>query len=356
MLTWPQTKIETYEFCFFAFCHFFVRFSEEWSWSWVTHCVLCFTEHVTFFSINPYENRSRSVILMPLLSLHTEDKTFPSLSETQLISPTMFLLRFLSTFFTALIPDEDKKKLKAGTYDISMFKRGDLLEVPRTLFTHFGIYLGNNRVAHLIPDILPVISSDKSAISAMVTNNRLILGAIMKKASVRVDSVEDFAYGAEILVNSMDRVCSRPPLHGEEVARRAEKLTGSVDYSLLWFNCEHYVMFCRYGTSMSFQTYQVQHHTTYSLKNFSCCVLLSHGHFILDSPLYFHTCLLESICAISGLYMLNCIFVCMCGTVESVDWHFVVLDKNLKLNQTRAAKLCVRTSVFLHAVMNINPQ
>ncbi|XP_053471656.1 lecithin retinol acyltransferase b, tandem duplicate 2 [Ictalurus furcatus] len=199
---------------------------------------------------------------MPLLSLHTEDKTFPSLSETQLISPTMFLLRFLSTFFTALIPDEDKKKLKAGTYDISMFKRGDLLEVPRTLFTHFGIYLGNNRVAHLIPDILPVISSDKSAISAMVTNNRLILGAIMKKASVRVDSVEDFAYGAEILVNSMDRVCSRPPLHGEEVARRAEKLTGSVDYSLLWFNCEHYVMFCRYGTSMSFQTYQVQHLTT----------------------------------------------------------------------------------------------
>ncbi|XP_060755442.1 lecithin retinol acyltransferase b, tandem duplicate 2 [Neoarius graeffei] len=168
----------------------------------------------------------------------------------------MFLLQFLSGFFIALIKDEDKKKLKADTYDISMLKRGDLLEVSRTFFTHFGVYLGNNRVAHLIPDILPIFSADESAISKMVTNNRLILGVIAKKASIRVDSVEDFAYGAEILVNSMDRVCSLPPLPGEEVARRAEKLMGSLDYSLLWFNCEHYVMFCRYGTSMSFQTYQ----------------------------------------------------------------------------------------------------
>ncbi|KAM9454453.1 lecithin retinol acyltransferase b, tandem duplicate 2 [Clarias gariepinus] len=166
----------------------------------------------------------------------------------------MFLLQLLSSLFTALI--EDKQKPKAGTYDLSLFKRGDLLEVPRTLFTHFGIYLGNNRVAHLIPDILPLISADESAVSKMVTNDRLILGVIAKKASVRVDSVEDFAYGAEILVNSMDGVCGRPPLRGEEVAGRAERLLGSVSYSLLWFNCEHYVMFCRYGTSMSFQTYQ----------------------------------------------------------------------------------------------------
>lgn len=173
----------------------------------------------------------------------------------------MFLLRFLGSFFTALFTEKmNKKKLKADTYDITVFKRGDLLEVPRTLFTHFGIYLGSNRVAHFIPDILPVISADNSSISKTVSNSRLILGVIAKKASVRVDSVEDFAYGAEILVNSMDTVCSRPPLQGEVVATRAEKLMGFMDYSLLWFNCEHYVMFCRYGTSMSFQTYQVHHH------------------------------------------------------------------------------------------------
>ncbi|XP_072232357.1 lecithin retinol acyltransferase [Leuresthes tenuis] len=136
------------------------------------------------------------------------------------------------------------------------FQRGDLLEVPRTLFTHFGIYLGDNRVAHLIPDILPVLTADSRQIQEMVTNTRLLLGVLSKRASIRVDSVEDFAYGAGILLNAMDRAVRRSPLPGEEVARRAERLVGSVSYSLLWNNCEHFVTYCRYGTAQSLQTDQ----------------------------------------------------------------------------------------------------
>ncbi|XP_026180578.1 lecithin retinol acyltransferase-like [Mastacembelus armatus] len=146
-------------------------------------------------------------------------------------------------------------KTTRSKYDL-VFSRGDLLEVPRTLFTHFGIYLGGGRVAHFIPDIMPVVSSDQHRINQMVTNTRLILGVLAKCGSVRVDSVDDFAYGSEILINTMDKVCSRPALQGEEVARRAEKLQGDVAYSLLWYNCEHFVMYCRYGTVMSFQTFQ----------------------------------------------------------------------------------------------------
>uniref|UniRef100_A0A3B1JGE7 Lecithin retinol acyltransferase b, tandem duplicate 2 n=1 Tax=Astyanax mexicanus TaxID=7994 RepID=A0A3B1JGE7_ASTMX len=222
----------------------------------------CSAEHVTCLMTNTYENVQHH---NPPAPPHPVSGGIKLLSAKQSRKrprrpSRMVLLQFLSCFFIGLTTDENekngKKKTKDEKYDISLFKRGDLLEVPRTLFTHFGIYLGNNRVAHLIPDILPVISADKSAIAKMVTNNRLILGAITKQASVRVDNVDDFAYGAEILVNHMDEVCSRPPLEGEEVARRAEKLLGSVEYSLLWYNCEHYVMYCRYGTSMSFQTYQ----------------------------------------------------------------------------------------------------
>uniref|UniRef100_A0A3B5A9W3 Lecithin retinol acyltransferase-like n=1 Tax=Stegastes partitus TaxID=144197 RepID=A0A3B5A9W3_9TELE len=134
------------------------------------------------------------------------------------------------------------------------FQRGDLLEVPRTLFTHFGIYLGDNQVAHLIPDILPVLTADGRQIQEMVTNTRLLLGVLSKRASIRVDSVEDFAYGAGILRNAMDRAVRRGALPGEEVARRAERLVGSVSYSLLWNNCEHFVTYCRYGTAQSLQT------------------------------------------------------------------------------------------------------
>lgn len=138
------------------------------------------------------------------------------------------------------------------------FQRGDLLEVPRTLFTHFGIYLGENRVAHLIPDILPVLTADSRQIQEMVTNTRLLLGVLSKRASIRVDSVEDFAYGAGIVPNAMDRAVLRSPLYGEEVAMRAERLVGSVSYSLLWNNCEHFVTYCRYGTAQSLQTEKVR--------------------------------------------------------------------------------------------------
>ncbi|KAM4536250.1 lecithin retinol acyltransferase-like [Odontesthes bonariensis] len=187
----------------------------------------------------------------------------------------MFPLQLLALFFissaTLEAPEEEKKKKEQeekkkkdemgrqeetqSQYDL-MFRRGDLLEVPRTLFTHFGIYLGGGRVAHFIPDIMPIISNDPFRIKQMVTNTRLILGVITKCGSVRLDSVEDFAYGSDILVNPMDKMCSRAALQGDEVARRAEKLLGDVAYSLLWYNCEHFVMYCRYGTVMSFQTFQ----------------------------------------------------------------------------------------------------
>ncbi|XP_069099065.1 lecithin retinol acyltransferase-like [Pleurodeles waltl] len=139
-------------------------------------------------------------------------------------------------------------------YDISLYKRGDLLEVPRTLFVHFGIYLGEDRVAHLMPDILPLLSEDPALLQKVVTNKRLVLGVLAKAASVRVDSVHDFAYGSRILVNHLDRSFPQGALPGEEVARRAEELVGGVEYSLLWNNCEHFVTRCRYGRPASLQT------------------------------------------------------------------------------------------------------
>ncbi|PIO32979.1 Lecithin retinol acyltransferase [Aquarana catesbeiana] len=138
--------------------------------------------------------------------------------------------------------------------DISYFRRGDLLEVPRTLFVHFGIYLGNNKVAHLMPDILPTLTDDKCLIDKVVTNKRLILGVLAKVASIRVDTVQDFAYGGTIIVNHMDSSFKTKPLCNEEVAQRAEKLLGATPYSLLWDNCEHFVTYCRYGLPVSFQT------------------------------------------------------------------------------------------------------
>nr|XP_020483502.1 lecithin retinol acyltransferase-like [Labrus bergylta] len=207
----------------------------------------------------------------------------------------MFPLQLLALLFIST-PRLEKKRREEGEEGGGRqrgqkqweghLRRGDLLEVPRTMFTHFGIYLGGGRVAHFIPDILPVFCSDQTQIDQMVTNTRLLLGVFAKVGSIRVDSLEDFAYGAKILVNTKDQVCSRPALQGEEVARRAEKLQGRVHYSLLWYNCEHYVMYCRYGTLMSFQTFQfcktarkllLSRHVAKATALLEVCVLLCLG-------------------------------------------------------------------------------
>ncbi|KAI2668693.1 Lecithin retinol acyltransferase [Labeo rohita] len=135
-----------------------------------------------------------------------------------------------------------------------VLRRGDLLEVHRTIFIHYGIYLGNNRVAHLMPDIMLVLTNNKQHSKPVVTNKRLLLGCMCRKASIRVDSVEDFRYGAQIMVNDMDMKMKCQALASEEVARRAEKLVGDIPYSLLWSNCEHFATYCRYGTPVSQQT------------------------------------------------------------------------------------------------------
>lgn len=191
--------------------------------------------------------------LRNFLFLSTNAKLNPRMKNPVLEAVSLVLekLLFISNFkfFSSGAPGEDK----AGNalYEINSFLRGDVLEVPRTHLTHYGIYLGDNRVAHMMPDILLALTDDKGLTQKVVSNKRLILGVIGRVASIRVDTVEDFAYGAEILVNHLDRSLKKKALLNEEVAQRAEKLLGTTPYSLLWNNCEHFVTYCRFGTAIS---------------------------------------------------------------------------------------------------------
>ncbi|XP_063314622.1 lecithin retinol acyltransferase-like isoform X1 [Pelobates fuscus] len=175
--------------------------------------------------------------------------------KSLLLGVMVFLFEKLFIFANFKMFNLTRKKNRVlHCYDSCNLKRGDLLEVPRTLFIHYGIYLGNNKVAHLMPDILPALSDNVCLIGKVVTNKRLILGVLAKVASVRVDTVQDFAYGRRIIVNHMDNSYNTKPYSNEDVALRAEKLVGATSYSLLWDNCEHFVTYCRYGIPMSFQT------------------------------------------------------------------------------------------------------
>ncbi|XP_037024012.2 lecithin retinol acyltransferase isoform X1 [Artibeus jamaicensis] len=172
----------------------------------------------------------------------------PMLEAVSLLLEKLLLI-YNCKLFSSGAPDEDKAG--SSLHDINSFHRGDILEVPRTHLTHYGIYLGNNRVAHLMPDVLLALTDDKELTKNVVSNKRLILGVLGKVASIRVDTVDDFAYGAKILVNHLDKYLKKKPLLNEEVAQRAEKMLGNTTYSLLWNNCEHFVTYCRFDTAVS---------------------------------------------------------------------------------------------------------
>ncbi len=203
----------------------------------------------------------------------SEDKKLISLKHVQIFPLKTLTMLHLLTFLLEKLSLLSKFKLFESSWSDGEdrdrerhaqhrppppLRRGDLLEVPRTLFIHYGIYLGDNKVAHLIPDILPVLTNDQKLISSVITNKRLILGCIYKCATVRVDTLEDFAYGSNILVNRMDKMMKSQAFPSEDVAKRAEKLLGAIPYSLLWNNCEHFVTCCRYGSAASRQTEKVK--------------------------------------------------------------------------------------------------
>ncbi|XP_063074474.1 lecithin retinol acyltransferase a [Engraulis encrasicolus] len=173
------------------------------------------------------------------------------LDSLTLVFEKLFVLSNFNLFKNLWLEEEEETCNTSTT-----LKRGDLLEVQRTLFTHFGIYLGDNKVAHLMPDIMPLLTVNEKKINAVVTNKRLVLGCIYKKASIRVDTVGDFAYGARIFVNSVDGRMKTKALAQEDVAQRAEKMVGDIPYSLLWYNCEHFATYCRYDSPVSEQTDQ----------------------------------------------------------------------------------------------------
>lgn len=184
-----------------------------------------------------------------LINRSTDGKMLDSLT---LVIEKLFVLSNFNLFKNLWLEEEEETCSTSTT-----LKRGDLLEVQRTLFTHFGIYLGDNKVAHLMPDIMPLLTVNEKKINAVVTNKRLVLGCIYKKASIRVDTVGDFAYGARIFVNSVDGRMKTKALAQEDVAQRAEKMVGDIPYSLLWNNCEHFATYCRYDSPVSEQTDQV---------------------------------------------------------------------------------------------------
>jgi hypothetical protein len=112
------------------------------------------------------------------------------------------------------------------------FKPGDVIISDRILYKHYGIYAGNGRVIHYTAET----------------------GDFGPDVMVRETSLEQFAGKRGFKLTLLERNHARKKqLSSEETVRRARSRLGEKRYNLLSNNCEHFALWCRYGTNKSVQ-------------------------------------------------------------------------------------------------------
>ncbi|XP_017666144.1 PREDICTED: phospholipid-metabolizing enzyme A-C1-like isoform X2 [Lepidothrix coronata] len=118
---------------------------------------------------------------------------------------------------------------------------GDLIEIQRSGFQHWALYLGDGYVVHLTSaEGIPPLSADCMAI-------------LTRRAKVKMQLLKDVVGNNGYRVNNKyDHSC--PPFSVKDIIRRAEiYIDTEVTYDLLESNCEHFVTWLRYGERVSIQ-------------------------------------------------------------------------------------------------------
>ncbi|XP_072840166.1 phospholipase A and acyltransferase 3 [Pogona vitticeps] len=121
-------------------------------------------------------------------------------------------------------------------------KPGDLIEIFRSCYQHWAIYVGEGKVVHLAPEC------DRLANGAAS-----VLAVLSDRAYVKKDWLEVVVRKDQYRVNNKHDP-THPPLPLSKILQRAEELVGKeMPYNLTSHNCEHFVMDLRYGVAMSDQ-------------------------------------------------------------------------------------------------------
>lgn len=125
---------------------------------------------------------------------------------------------------------------------------GDAVEFRRGLYSHWAIYLGNEKVIHVTG-----IGEGGTFDSCNPSHVFSVSGKRFKKATVRIDNYFHVARGSTAAMknNFKDNKFPRRPV--KEIIETAMQMIGDIEYNLFLQNCEHFVSFCRNGTPLSDQ-------------------------------------------------------------------------------------------------------
>ncbi|MBQ7168742.1 MAG: lecithin retinol acyltransferase family protein [Synergistaceae bacterium] len=108
---------------------------------------------------------------------------------------------------------------------------GDVIKVNRTLYAHYGVYVGNGRVIHYTDE-----------------------GGGDFKGKVQETSLATFLDGADgYFVCELDPDDYEQIYSPEDTVKRAREKLGEEDYNFFTHNCEHFAVWCKTGEARSSQ-------------------------------------------------------------------------------------------------------
>lgn len=130
---------------------------------------------------------------------------------------------------------------------LDSLEKGDMIEFPRGLYSHWALYIGNNEVVHLAGD-------EDDGIDRRFDSTHFfsVSGRSFQKAEVKIDKFWDVAENSLAKKNNGKDGKFRP-LPKAQILRNALSKLGTIGYNVLSDNCEHFVAWCRYGEKKSDQ-------------------------------------------------------------------------------------------------------
>ena len=144
-------------------------------------------------------------------------------------------LQYIDHFLSGNFP-EATPITNALNKHISLPKLGDHLIAPRIIYSHHGIYVGDEKVVHYSGFI-------KKTNSVMVSYG-----------SIEEVSLKKFRQGKEFKVKQHPK----SKFSRQEIVQRAKSRIGENNYALTFNNCEHFVNWCIYNVSESKQVSAVR--------------------------------------------------------------------------------------------------
>ncbi|KAM9795658.1 phospholipase A and acyltransferase 3-like [Neosynchiropus ocellatus] len=128
----------------------------------------------------------------------------------------------------------------------SELKPGDLVEIKRALYNHWGVYVGDGFIVHLAqhPNVPTAVSSSAIASSSSV------------RCQVKMERLKDVA-GKDKWRKAND--LDEQPRPASVIVQEACAMVGkTLEYKLTTSNCEHFANKLRYGQHVSLQVQKAE--------------------------------------------------------------------------------------------------